>query len=505
MDTAKLDQLAKAGHISPEVYERAKNSSLAQHLGSAIRGGISDTASVFKSAAGAVAEPIADFGRGLMGSDEVPPQDVSAGTGGIQQVSAPAVADGHAPSQVTLASDVAHAPAVVDPIDSKTPGMEMMSGAFGKQKQAIGMAANAQSEQAEKTASLIDDEVQSLQRLQDKQTVRQAEQDKQYGEWVAKRDEALAEFKEMEVDPGRLWRNMSTGNKVLAGIGLALGSFGGARGNTAVEVIKGAIDTDIAAQKANIAKAGETVKEQGGILAEMRAKFGDDRMAEAATRNAYLDQMKLKISGIEQRHASPLIKANALKAVGMIEQEQAKTQVEFDKALQAKMAQMRLMGGNATQTDVDIMNLPDEQRKDYMARRVRADGVDGFAGTSERAKVLQESVTTTQNNRRMVKDLLSLGSKEGRQFIPSEVKAQAQVLQAVLKGGLRTEIVGPGAMNESEMKLLDDVVANPTLVMQANARAALLKLDQVLERNMQGRLKGEGIQYKKLSTGAPVN
>ena len=55
------------------------------------------------------------------------------------------------------------------------------------------------------------------------------------------RQQDLAELDKMKVDPGRLWSNASTGNKVLAAVSLAIGGFLSTkfgRKNTALDIIQ---------------------------------------------------------------------------------------------------------------------------------------------------------------------------------------------------------------------------------------------------------------------------
>lgn len=502
LDPAKIAELEARGKITPEVAGRAKES-FAKRLGSSVSGGISDAVGAMKTVGGAIAQPVVEFGQGLMGAEGEEEASAPLASSNIQPVSVPAVADASAPSQLKLASDVQAAPQGPETVGGSpglgSAGLEAMGGAIGKQRAAINMAADAESSKAVKLADEMDQSALAIQRVQDKQVVRQADQDKQYAEMLSKRDEALAEYKQMEVDPGRLWRNRSTGDKILAGVSMFLGSFGGARGNTAVAVLNDAIDQDIAAQKSNIAKSGDVVKEQSGLLQEMRQKFGDERMAEAATRSAYLDQMKLKIESISQRHASPLIKANALKAIGTLEQEQAKTVMEFEKSAQAKQAQMRLMGGQVSQTDLDIASLPPEQQKEYRATRVRGKGIDGFAGSQEQQKALQTSVNDTQSASTSIDELMNLESKYGKSIKGTDARAEADVLANMLTATLRTRVVGPGAVSEAEWEILRSVVKNPAELTTLNAKTSLKKLKAVLNRRMYEELKNAGIGSKQVS------
>jgi len=509
LDPAKIAELEARGKITPEVAGRAKES-FARRLGSSISGGIGDAIGAMKTVGGAIAEPVVEFGQGLMGveseeEEAAPSQAPLAGGNSIQPVSVPAVADASAPSQLKLASDVQAAPQNPDMVGGSpglgSAGLNAMGGAMGKQRTAINMAANAESSKAEQIATEIDNQVKADEIVRSKQLVRQGAEDKQLDDMLTDRNAAIAEFKGMEVDPGRLWRNRSTGDKILAGVSLFLGSFGGARGNTAVTVLNDAIDQDIAAQKANIATAGDAIKAQTGLYQEMRQRFGDERMADAATRSAYIEQMKLKVESISQRSAGPLIKANALKAIGMLEQQQANSMMEFEKAAQVVAAQRRLQGGQVSQTDMDIASLPPEQQKEYRATRVRGKGVDGFAGSQEQQKLLQGVVNDTEAATASIDDLMTLGDRHGKAISGTEARAEADVLKIMLTASLRTQVVGPGAVSKEEWELLESAVRNPLALTTLNAKTALKKLKVVLNRNMLTKLKNSGIGMKQVSYG----
>jgi hypothetical protein len=426
------------------------------------------------------------------------PQEASRA---VASIATPAVA-ASSPPQVKLASDASAA----QPAAAQESGAQKgMNRATDLQQSGVIAEAKAESDKANAAAKAIDTMRVAQQKAMDQATVRRAEEDKKYEAALQERDKALSDFQGQHVDPDRLWNNRSTGQKVLAGIGMLLGSFGGQNGNAAVATIQSAIDKDIASQKDDIANKGKIFELKSGLLHEMRAKFQDDQQADAATRMAYMDQMKLQIEGIAQKYASPAIQAKAAQAIAVLQQEREKTNFAFEQATQAKMAQLRLNGGVQSQADIDIASLPEEQQKDYRARRVKGQGdggiaIDGFAATSDRAKSLQEKVNTTQQATQSINELKKLGESGGK--IPlSEARTQAEVLSNLLTAGLRTEVVGPGAVSATEWDILHAVVKNPALLTSVNAQAALSKLKSVLNRNMVTAARNEGLQVHSLDLG----
>jgi hypothetical protein len=105
-------------------------------------------------------------------------------------------------------------------------------------------------------------------------------------------DATLAkQFADNHIDPNRFYHNMSTGNKILAGIGMVLGGVGSGftgQPNPALEMMKQAIDRDIEAQKSD--------QNQAFTLWKMnREKLGSDIQANLATQNQYLAASKVMV------------------------------------------------------------------------------------------------------------------------------------------------------------------------------------------------------------------
>src|SRR5690606_25487045 len=91
-----------------------------------------------------------------------------------------------------------------------------------------------------------------------------------------------AEYENATIDRGRLWKNMSTGRRILAAIGLGLSALGQARSrqggpNPALQIILKAIEDDVADQRAAIAKKGAAVEQQRGLYKEFLGRLGNEQ------------------------------------------------------------------------------------------------------------------------------------------------------------------------------------------------------------------------------------
>lgn len=155
------------------------------------------------------------------------------------------------------------------------------------------------------------------------QTERQREHDK----WQATRDleiqrqqDAIQQvndkYNSMSVDSGRLFGDGQTSNKIWAAIGLSLGALSqGLTGKDAgvVAILQKHIANDIEAQRANIAKTGDQVKQMRGGLQDYMQITKDMDAAKDLEMARQLKLIGTKYKEIGARSSDPQIKANVLK------------------------------------------------------------------------------------------------------------------------------------------------------------------------------------------------
>lgn len=140
-----------------------------------------------------------------------------------------------------------------------------------------------------------------------------------------------------EIDPRRIWNNASTGDKIIAGIGILLSGIGQglqARAginapNLALQTINNAIDRDIDAQKENRNARGNVVTQQQGIYADMQRRFGDDQQAESAARAVLLGNAQIQLQTIASQYKAPQLAANAQQAYAQLEEQKQKNLSDF--------------------------------------------------------------------------------------------------------------------------------------------------------------------------------
>ena len=115
---------------------------------------------------------------------------------------------------------------------------------------------------------------------------------------------AEQELKDGTIDPNRAFGGL--GGRVAAAFATALGAFaqgisGGKIPNTAMQIIDGAINRDIFAQKEEMKKRKDVLMNKNNVYAQMMRRFGDERIAEQAAINMGYKAAEMKVAELATR------------------------------------------------------------------------------------------------------------------------------------------------------------------------------------------------------------
>ncbi|CAN5950598.1 unnamed protein product [Sphagnum jensenii] len=135
-------------------------------------------------------------------------------------------------------------------------------------------------------------------------------------EYNQKGDALMQSYANKSIDPDRYYKNMSTGSKVAAGIGMLLSGFGAGAShqqNLAAQTIQGAVDRDISAQQNDQSKAMNLYKMN-------QEQYGNASAALAATQNQIYTGIKYKLMQAEANAKGPLAKQQAQLGMAQIDQ-----------------------------------------------------------------------------------------------------------------------------------------------------------------------------------------
>lgn len=299
---------------------------------------------------------------------------------------------------------------------------------------------------------------------------------------TAKVGKTLDEYNNLGVNSNRLWQNMSTGNKIMAGLGVFLGGLGGGQ-NNALKIIDKAIDNDITEQKAMIEKKGNTATQQRGLLADLRNQLGSMQSAESAYRSIAATNVQNQLSIISAKTNNAKVKAQADMAISQLEQNKTKLLTDIIKNAKVAMAE-EMFGptykGLTEGEKAALKRLPPEQRAKFVS--VPELGIKGImSGTNEDNSKMKTALSDAASSISILDDL----GKINTAYLPlTEKQKKADTLRGLLIGRLKTFLVGAGAINEEEWKRIDKMIPNPADIGTARANYSLTQLKNELIKGM---------------------
>lgn len=219
---------------------------------------------------------------------------------------------------------------------SLSPGFgasQDMEQGFNLKAKGLMAAQNAAVEKANADSAYLGTLHQNLQQQEVERQQREAGRQQRLQQDVDKLNAAIEDYSKTEVDPNRLYSNMGVGQKISAVLSVMLGGYAGGvsgkGGNVGLDMLNQAIDRDISAQKIQLEKKSGLVTARTNLIGRMREIFGDERLAEKASKDAMLQNAEIKLKQIAASAESGEAKAKTLAALGDLSLERQKNQLEF--------------------------------------------------------------------------------------------------------------------------------------------------------------------------------
>lgn len=103
------------------------------------------------------------------------------------------------------------------------------------------------------------------------------------------------QYRAVEIEPNRIFKNASTGAKILAALSVGLGAYAASMTggkNYALEIIDGAIEDDIQAQKLELQQKGAAIDDKRNLLNDLIKRGLSEAEAEEASRLMLLQKVK---------------------------------------------------------------------------------------------------------------------------------------------------------------------------------------------------------------------
>lgn len=364
---------------------------------------------------------------------------------------------------------------VVPQVSSMSSPIQDYAQAFASKEAGVNLAAQAQSQAAKEQAMAYEQQAKDLAALESNRIQQRAVLD-------TERKALIDAVTNGQVDPSRFYNNMSTGNKILAAISVALsGLASGLSGkagepNQALAIIQKSIDRDIEEQRQALGRK-ET------LLSENLRRYGDLNTATEATRLQLNAVTQAKVMQSAAKANSALAKAEALKLNGDLEMQGA----GLKEKLAEKQALASLsMGGGIS--DAQMQQLPKEVRE----RAVKIGGKYALAIDENSAKEAREIVGAHEAMMTNLAELVALRKQYGQETLPSGIKNRMQTIAE----NLRVNYIKAnklGTLDKGVERVLDKVVSDPTSIGFVLQQYDELKNTQ--ERSVQARLNSLGIQY----------
>lgn len=320
------------------------------------------------------------------------------------------------------------------------------------------------------------------------------------------------EYKNMEVDPDRLFKKKGTGAKFLAAIAAGLGAYASAMTGTrnfALDIINSAIDDDIEAQKTEIAQAAGAITEQRNLLNDLIRKGMSDTEAEAAARAIMLQRAEQML---EQRLA--LIQKSDVKARGdlmrqqlqnetLLKMEQLKqaaapkktvvTTEEMKPSLSAQLKQTELLEeakekGKSKAKKGDTGLTPKEERE------LSVPGYLGFAPTKKEAEQARAAVSDGEALMGLLDDLIEQREKYGLALTSPTARRLGQGLakdaQLLFKGDAFAAL---GVLAGPDMDIINAVIPEDPAAFSYGVKEQYQAVKERVERRLNIKLKSMGL------------
>jgi hypothetical protein len=139
-----------------------------------------------------------------------------------------------------------------------------------------------------------------------------------------------------------------------------------------------------------------------------------------------------------------------------------------------------------------LMNFQDNMK----SRTVDFNGSKFLVSQKEEANKIKDAIAANMDAQVILDNLMQLSESPNVKIPGTKEYARAKSLATQARGLMREQIVGPGAVNESEYAMLGEVISDPTAFfsVQENNRERLGSLKNTLNTKVGNKIKASGAQ-----------
>jgi len=310
------------------------------------------------------------------------------------------------------------------------------------------------------------------------------------------RQNRIDDINKRMIDPYRVIRNMSEGDRISASFGLILGGIGaGLTGqpNLAYQIMKDAIDRDIDAQAKNLGV-------QQNLLSKDLEYFKDMYSARANLKGTYLDMLnamteRAKAMNLPQQKQAELmtIQANILNDIAKTEQEIAQRQA---------LIKAQQMGGaeGVRGTTAALRTLGPEGMK--IAEDIESKYVPGVGQAAIAVPAnIRDKMIASQDMTKKINELIEFSKKHGGTILNQSIRNEGAAMAELARQSVR-EAYAMGVIKDSEVELMNKLISEPTQVFASwRSQPGYRTVLKGVEDKYNTLLKGYGI--KPIEQAAP--
>jgi len=352
------------------------------------------------------------------------------------------------------------------PVPAAMPGQGLLDKSF-KEREAGIAAQQAAAEQQSR------DTVDAYQKWQTANVAAAKAHQTELEQNEAQHQEIIKSIQDQKIDPNRVWNKMSTGNTVLAAIGMVLSGIGsGLTGqpNMAMSVINKSIENDIDAQKAELGKK-ET------LLSDNLRKYGNLQQAYAATRSQLYSVAQGQIAEAAAKASGAEAKARAQMLYGELDAQRG--QVEMQRGAYLQNAAIGQALGSGALAGASGLNLEDPRLAPFKDRMIKVPGGGWVLATDKtKTKEVQSTLTSLDKLDKQMDELIAL-NKGGATFPGSTADEMGDNAKAAASLQLG-ELFSLKRINEYESKKYDAMVKHPGSIRSDKALAGYVQMKKFI-------------------------
>jgi hypothetical protein len=255
---------------------------------------------------------------------------------------------------------------------------------------------------------------------------------------AAEIDKLADEHGKMRIDRGRLYANMSTFDKVLAGIGFGLTAMSQAKTgqggpNAALQIIGNAVENDVRDQQAMIDQAGKRIDTKRTLYKDFMERLGNKQAAYDMTIATGLAQAKRQVEIIGAQSQSAKVRAQSVDLAAQLGQQIADklenvrqtagaeayrnaqlkaSQANAEVEARLKAAELRKKEADATAAELEVSG-GERARKLGVGELVRDDGRPVLFRSTESAEKVANSQGAAKLATQLIDKLLVARKQHG--------------------------------------------------------------------------------------------